>query len=194
MQHEGPILESLIRRLAETPEDFLAEPRVGQTGRAHVDAVVGDLLRLLGCPPEVGQLKFFAGTDVRGDRNRLAVTLLFCWLLSDNWFRDMKLEASNILQLLDVQASELAAQVTARKFVTDPDRREELARTALARLGFRPSGETLAQAQDRLTTLNSAERARVMRAARVAEKRARQIREALARKAAEESADKWTRE
>jgi hypothetical protein len=194
MQHEGPILESLIRRLAETPEDFLAEPRVGQTGRAHVDAVVGDLLRLLGCPPEVGQLKVFAGTDVRGDRNRLAVTLLFCWLLSDNWFRDMKLEASNILQLLDVQASELAAQVTARKFVTDPDRREELARTALARLGFRPAGETLAQAQDRLTTLNSAERARVMRAARVAEKRARQIREALARKAAEESADKWTRE
>src|SRR5882724_10565213 len=110
MQHEGPILESLIRRLAETPEDFLAEPRVGQTGRAHVDAVVGDLLRLLGCPPEVGQLKVFAGTDVRGDRNRLAVTLLFCWLLSDNWFRDAKLEASNILQLLDVQASELAAQ------------------------------------------------------------------------------------
>ena len=194
MQHEGPILESLIRRLAETPEDFLAEPRVGQTGRAHVDAVVGDLLRLLGCPPEVGQLKVFAGTDVRGDRNRLAVTLLFCWLLSDNWFRDMKLEASNILQLLDVQASELAAQVAARKFVTDPDRREELARTALARLGFRPAGETLAQAQDRLTTLNSAERARVIRAARVAEKRARQIREALARKAAEESADKWTRE
>ena len=81
-----------------------------------------------------------------------------------------------------------------RGIVTDPDRREELARLALARLGFRPAGETVAQAQDRLTTLNSAERARVMKAAQVAEQRARQIREALARKAAEESADKWTRE
>ena len=65
---------------------------------------------------------------------------------------------------------------------------------ALARLGFRPAGETLAQAQDRLTTLNSAERARVMKVAQAAEQRARQIREALTRKAAEESADKWTRE
>jgi hypothetical protein len=84
--------------------------------------------------------------------------------------------------------------VAAKKFVTDPDRREELARVALARLGFRPAGETLAQAQDRLTTLNSAERARVMKAAQIAEQRARQIREELVRKAAEESADKWTRE
>jgi hypothetical protein len=45
-----------------------------------------------------------------------------------------------------------------------------------------------------LITLNSTERARVMKAARVAEERARQVREALIRKAAEESADKWTRE
>ena len=194
MQQEGPILESLTRRLAETPEDFLAEPRIGQTGRVHVAAVVGDLLRLFGGSPEVAQLEVFAGTDVRRDRNHLGVTLLLCWLLSDDWFRQAKLEANNVLQLLDVEVSELAAQVAARKFVTDPDRREELARVALARLGFRPAGETLAQAQDRLTTLNSAERARVMKAAQSAERRARKIRAALARKAAEESADKWTRE
>lgn len=194
MQLEGPILESLTRRLAETPEDFLAEPRIQQTGRTHVAAVVGDLLRLLGGSPAVDQLGVFAGTDARRDRNRLAITLLLCWLLADDWFREKKLEASNVLQLLDQEAGELATQVAAGRFVSDPDRREELARVALARLGFRPAGETLAQAQDRLTTLNSAERARVMKAAQVAERRARQIREELARKAAEESADKWTRE
>lgn len=194
MQQEGPILESLTHRLAETPEDFLAEPRIGQTGRAHVAAVVGDLLRLFGGSPAGDQLEVFAGTDARRDRNRLAITLLLCWLLSDDWFRNTKVEANDVLQLLGMEASEIAAQVAARKFVTDPERREELARTALARLGFRPAGETLAQAQDRLTTLSSAERARVMKAAQVAEQRARQIREALVRKAAEESADKWTRE
>ena len=194
MQQEGPVLESLTRRLAETPEDFLAEPRIGQTGRAHVDAVVGDLLQLLNAPPQSGQLARFAGSDARLDRNRLAITLLLCWLLSDDWFRQSNLGATNILALLESGANELAAQVAARKLVTDPDRREELARFALARLGFRPAGETLAQAQDRLTTLNSAERARVLRAARAAEERSRQIRQALARKAAEESADKWTRE
>jgi len=54
--------------------------------------------------------------------------------------------------------------------------------------------QSVAQAQDRLTTLNSAERARVLQAARAAEERARQIRAALVSKAAQESADKWTRE
>ena len=65
---------------------------------------------------------------------------------------------------------------------------------ALARLGCRPGGETLAQAQDRLTRISSTERNRVMLAARAAEERARAVREALARKAAQESADKYTRE
>jgi len=216
MQTEGPILESLTRRLAETPEDFLAEPRVGQRGRVQTAAVVGDLIRLLGGNASVDQLKSFAGKSVtqtrtsqppenakadapavaeaRLERNRFAVTLILCWLLSDDWFRQIKPKTVDVLQLLDSEATQLATQVTPRKFVTDPDRREELARFALARLGFRPAGETPAQAQDRLTTLNSTERARVLQAARAAEARARQIREALARKAAEESADKWTRE
>ena len=169
MQQEGPILESLTRRLAETPEEFLSEPHIGQTGRAHVAAVVGDLLQMLDAPVQTNELARFVGSDMRRDRNRLAITLLLCWLLSDDWFRQAKLEAAKILSLLDSEASELAAQLASRKFVTDPDRREELARVALARLGFRPAGETLAQAQDRLTTLNSTERARVMKAARTAE-------------------------
>jgi hypothetical protein len=194
MQQEGPILESLTRRLAETPEEFLSEPRIGQTGRVHVAAVVGDLLQLLGSSGRGDELNRFFGADARRDRNRLGITLLLCWLLSDDWFRGVRIERGAVLSLLDSESNELANQMAARKFVTDPDRREELARVALSRLGFRPAGETLAQAQDRLTTLNSAERARVMKAARAAEERARQIREALVKKAADESADKWTRE
>src|SRR6185369_6909824 len=125
---------------------------------------------------------------------RLSVTLLLCWLLSDEWFRPLHLRSGAVLELLGNGATELGTQVPSQKFVTDPDRREELARLALARLGYRPAGETEAQAQDRLTSLSSVERSRVLNASRVAEERARKIREALARKAAEESADKFTRE
>lgn len=194
MHHEGPILESLTRRLAETPEDFLADPRIASSGRIHVAAVVGDLCRRLGVPLTAEQLAPFLGNDARDDRNRLALTLLLCWLLSDEWFGGAKLKDGALFQLLHSEAGELAAQAASKRFVTDPDRREELARLTLARLGFRPAGETAAQAQDRLATLNSAERARVMQASRAAEERARKIREALVRKAAEESADKFTRE
>jgi hypothetical protein len=120
--------------------------------------------------------------------------LLLCWLLADEWFQQNKLSAAALLDLIRQGSAQLGAQVASRKFVTDPDRREELARFSLARLGYRPAGETVPQAQDRMTSLSSAERARVLQASRAAEERARSIREALARKAAEESADKFTRE
>ncbi len=194
MEREGPILESLTRRLAETPPDFLSEPRIGKSGRTHVDGVVCDLLRLVGADVDLDGLDRFVGSDVRSDRNRLAVVLILCWLLSDDWFRRTRPNADSLIELLDSEARALAEQVAAQKFVLDPDRREELARLRLARLGFRPGGESISQAQDRLATLNSAERARVIKAAQIAEQRARKIREELARKAAEESADKWTRE
>jgi hypothetical protein len=194
MEREGPVLETLTRRLAETPEDFLGEPRIGNAGRVHTAAVVGDLVRALGGAAGGAELARFRGADAGADRNRLAVTLVLCWLLADDWFARAAPPSGRLLTLLGDEAGELAAQAAAGRFVTDPDRREELARLALARLGYRPAGETPAQAQDRLTTLSSAERARVMAAARAAEERSRAIREALIKKAAEESADKWTRE
>ena len=193
MKTPGPPLESLTRRLAETPDDFLAEPRIGAQGTVVVGAVVGDLLRLLGENPGPEQLASFAGTNA-DDRPRLGLTLLLAWLLADPWFVEHRPPREALFVLLTEGARFAAATNPAKTFVTDPERREELVRLALAGLGLRPAGETMAEAADRLTTLSSDERARVIAAARAAEKRARQIREALARKAAEESADKWTRE
>jgi len=194
MKAEGPLLETLTRRLAEMPEDFLQEPRIHGVGCVHVAAVAGDLARTLGLTVQAGDLARLEGHDARRDRNRLAVSLLMCWLLTEEWFRGANLSARSLFELIGEGSAQLAAQVPARKFVTDPDRREELARFSLAQLGFRPAGETVSQAQDRLTSLSSGERARVLQASRKAEERARAIREALARKAAEESADKFTRE
>jgi hypothetical protein len=193
LSREGPPLESLLRRLADAPESFLAPPRIGAAGQIHVDAVVSDLLTTLGAHPTSADLERFAGRGP-ADRNPLAVTLLITWLLADPWFVSARLTQPELLRLLSDGAAELAAAAPARKFIDDPDRREELVRVTLAALGCRPLGESEAQAEDRLTSLSSAERARVVKAAREAEQRARQIREALRRKAAEESADKWTRE
>ena len=90
----------------------------------------------------------------------------------------------------------------ARAVIADDDRVDalylqifgELLRLMLADLDRRPAGETPAQAQDRLSSISSLERARVLEAARAAEARAQEIREALRRKAAQEGADKWARE
>jgi hypothetical protein len=193
MNHEGPPLELLLRRVAETPPDFLAEPRTcSGRGLVHVAAVACDTALLLGHPrPDAAD---FVPEDRPVSIRTAGVAALLCWLITEPSLRAVRPTAKAVSGLLVSGAAELGAHLGAAKYVGDPDRREELVRFALAALGLRPRGETVAQAQDRLSALNSAERLRVVAAAREAEARARQIREALARKAAMESADKYTRE
>jgi len=195
MQTEGPPLETLTRRLAECPADFLAEPRVGSQGKVHVAAVVSDLMRDLGrAPLTLEQAAVFQSKIQRQDRNRLQAVLIACWLLHDPWFLEQKRFAPQAYNFLSRGLNELAKLTQAQQFITDPDRREELARLCLKELGLRPAGETMAQAQDRLATLNTIERQRVIQAAREAEERARQIRAAMAAEAAREAEMKAMRE
>jgi len=194
MKKIGPQLESLLHRIMETPQDFLSEPKIGTQGTVYVPAVVQDLLGELDreMPPE--ELFDFYGVNPKQDRNRLIVSLIFCWLLADDWFVQADIASEKVLTFLKMQAQELASQVSATKLISDPDRREEMARLSLAHFGFRPEGESETQAQDRLASLSSIERSRILEASRAAEQRSRAIREALRKKAAAESADKWTRE
>lgn len=193
MKNEGPPLEVLLRRIAETPGEFHGTPRVAGRGDVHVDAVVADLARSFGRSADPATLSVLRGGSAK-DRNTLSVALLLAWVLADEWFRTRKEIADRVPSAITEAAADLAPSTAADVFTKDPDRREEMARLILARLEFRPAGETIAQAQDRLTSISAAERTRVIQAARAAEERARAIREALARKAAEESADKYTRE
>jgi hypothetical protein len=194
MQEEGPPLEALTRRLAECPAEFLMEPRVGKAGAVHTAAVVADLLRDLGAPALPDLSPFEPAGPAEAHANRLQAVLVAAWLLHDPWFRARRVLAAQALLFLLRDLPELAPLVPAPRLVTDPDRREELARLCLKALNLRPLGETVEQAQDRLTTISSLERQRVIREARAAEERMRQIREAMRRKAAREAATKFRRE
>ncbi len=185
---EGPLLETLTRRLAECPADFLAEPRLGSTGSAQVAAIVSDLIRDLGGEPLTPkQATTFQTQDIKRDRNRLRLTLITCWLLHDPWFRGQKTLAMRTCEFLSAGLAEAASLTPATHFVNDPDRREELSRLCLKALDLRPAGETSAQAQDRLATLNTAERQQVVAAARKAEERSREIRRKMAEEAARQA-------
>ena len=195
MNIEGPPLEALTHRLAACPAEFLAEPRIGKAGQVHVAAVVADLLRDLGQPPLTpAQVALLTPADARLHRNWLAVVLITSWLLDDAWFQGHRAPGTPVVDLLTSVLPQVAELAPAPTFVNDPDRREELARLALRELGLRPAGETPEQAADRLTTLRTVERARVVQAARQAEERARQVREAMAKQAAEEAAAQYSRE
>jgi hypothetical protein len=188
----GPPLETLLRRLADTPPDFLDDPRIGASGQVFVAAVVNDLLAQGPGRASLIELQRFEGRSA--DAGRLRMTLVMAWLLADDALRAQSASRADVLNLLDGTAAELAGLASAAKYLQDPDRREELVRVLLARLNLRPHGETAEQAADRLSALSATERKRLLDASRAAEARAREIREALVRKAAEASADKWTRE
>ena len=197
MNNPGPSLEMLTHRLADTPAEFLGEPRIAGVHNplaVAVAALVHDVLRLHGARAPAAALQGFHGAQVKADRNRLALAMIACWLLAGDWFVARRMPQEALLLVLGEAVRELAAAAPAHRYTQDPERREELARIVLARLDLRPGDESVAQATDRLTAISGSERRRLLEASRLAEQRAREIREALAKKAAEESADKWSRE
>lgn len=194
MKEEGPILDRLTHRLAECPPDFLAEPRIGSKIGVATAAVVYDLLfELGGSWPDPAQSGHFVAAS-SASRNLLRLVAVAAWLLHDDWFCSQRCFAQQAGNWLKNGLDELAELVAADQFVNDPDRREELARLCLSALELRPAGESEHQAEDRLKTMNSVERIRLIKATQEQQKRTRQLREEMRRKEAEEAAAKVNRE
>jgi len=189
----GPPIEHLTRRLAETPADFLENPVPVKGTAVNVAAVVSDLLVDLGGEP-LPRLHVNDFGPHRGFRF-LTTVLVTAWLLHDDWFLEAARYSEPVRKLFaSDDLATLAQLVEPKLLVTDPDRREELARTCLAKLNLRPHGESETVARDRLTTLSTVERQRVIREAKEAQERARKIQEEMRRKAAQEAAPAWGRE
>lgn len=199
---EGPLVAALTHRLAECPGEFLEPALVGNQGIVHVDAVVCDVVRHMG-----GEMLAARETDVlrsglgREKRNHLQVALVAAWLLHDPWFADRRHLAGAVLPLVAGRLVEFAGVVPAHDCVGDADRREELVRLCLTSLGVQPGAEHPAESADRLASLDSVQRLRVIEEFRAAEltkkkeeERARKIKEAMAKKEAEEAAARYGRE
>ncbi len=190
----GLSLEWLLRRLLDVPPDFLDPPRRGKEGRVHVAAVVNDMLASHGETTPAALLATLSGDLPGVTAGQLTLSAVLAWLLADARWVEAGAVPAAMPALFSDAIPALAAEAEASRYVFEPDRREELVRTALSRLALLPEGETANQAADRLASVSGVERRRLLEASRAAEERARAIREALARKAAAESADKWSRE
>lgn len=194
MTREGPDLDRLVHRLAECPGECLAEPRIGASGGVHVDAVVGDLVIDLGGAPSPPKALADFRADDAARAPWLRLVVVASWLLHDGWFVEAGGLAAAALAWLRTGLGDLAALVAPQLFVTDPDRREELARLCLRALGMRPRGESEAAAEDRLRTLDSVSRVSLVKATRQKQEHARRIRREMEEKRAREAAARVSRE
>lgn len=190
MTSAGPQLETLLHRLADCPAEFLHSPQNDNSERIDVVAIVCDQLRQMAVTPEhESQLLDALRKASAAQQSLLAIV---SWLLGDAWFISRPQLGAKVLTLYAAEKFDaLTKLVKPEKFVHDPDRREELVRVCLHMLGLRPAGESAHEAADRLTTLDSVERDRVLRSTAAAERRAREIREAMAKKKAQEAASRY---
>ena len=196
MPQLGPPIEQLTRRLAEAPEEFLSPVLADERAAVNLAAVISDLLVDLGGEPlSETEARLFDTRD-KGRSNELRLVLISAWLLHDQWFLERRAFAPAARAFLSGGLAKLASIVKPPSFVTDPDRREELARLCLAALDLIPAGESETVAHDRLATLDSVERQKVLAETRKAQEelRRRRVEEEMARRAAAEAAPAWGRE
>jgi hypothetical protein len=191
-----PPFAEFLRWLADMPEPFRSEPQGFVGGRVLVHAVVADLYdTLFGEHPEEYLLAAFKPVSTgKVERNRLRWVLAACHLLWHSALRAQPIDRARLNKLLIQDLASLASVVSADALFSDGERREELIRRTLLALGLLLPAESQKEAEDRLTQVDSVERRRLLRAATDKEKRAREVREMMARRAAEEAAAKVSRE
>ncbi len=182
-------LFALTHHLAACPPLLRLDARALGGLEVDVGAVVRDVLHDLG--DEAAYTRSIDGIYARTDPNHLATLLLACWLLRAPPLQP--LAPGRALRFL-ASLGALSQLVPAERLVSETERREELCRLALKACDLLPQGESAKEAEDRLAGLDSVERDRVVRASREAAARAKQVREALQKKAAEEAAAKVSRE
>jgi hypothetical protein len=191
-----PPLAEFLRWMTEMPDAFRGEPREATGGVVAVRAVVADLFETISKqrPEEALLIAFQPASMSKLERNRLRWVLAACHLLWHPSLRARGLDPAPLRKLLVQELSGLAAVVPADALVNEEERREELIRRTLNALGLLLPGETQEEAEDRLTQVDAVERQRLIREATEKEKRAREIREEMARKTAAEAAAKVSRE
>jgi hypothetical protein len=172
-------------RVDANPVDALL-PNYSEAGRTAREVVARE-----------GLERFEAAMQIDTKGRAAGFALLFAWLLADPWFHRnarTKVSQKRVWYTFTTLSVAHGGESSAAEWHADPKRREEIVRSMLATLELLPEGETEAQADDRLTRVSSAQRKRLLAAAREAEARAELVRKALAAKAAQEAADKYTRE
>ncbi len=191
-----PPLGELLRWMAEMPAAFRAEPEGFPGGLVRVRAVVADLFETCqGAAPSAESLATFAPADT-GDteRNRLRWILATVHMLWHPAFRSRPLPLAGLERLLIQDIASVAGIVNRDQLDTDEERREELIRLTVRALALELPGETRNEADDRFRQVDSCERRRVLLGASERERRSREVREAMAKKAAQEAAAKVNRE
>lgn len=184
-----------LRRLAELPAPFREDPRPWNPQGVPLGAMLGDLYEtLVRNPPPADFLKAVLPRDASAaERNRIGWVSAACWLLMHPDLRTSRPDANRLKAFLADELRGLAA-VAHWDSLADGERREELLRRTLRMCRLTLPGESAAEADDRLTQLDSVGRDRLVRDAAERDRLRRELQAEMARRAAEEAAARYSPE
>jgi len=190
-----PPLAEMLRWVASMPAPFRAAPEGFSGGNVRVRAVVADLFESLqGDPPSPVLLAAFEPARDAVDSNRLRWVLAVAHLLWHPYFRRHPPPREALERFLVQEVARLAGVVNVDRLQHEEERREEIVRRAFRAFGLSFDGESPEDAEDQFRQVDSIERRRLLLSAAQRERRAREIRETMARRAAQEAAAKVSRE
>ncbi|QCB94004.1 hypothetical protein [Cellulomonas shaoxiangyii] len=192
-RRDGPGLETLLHRLAQTPaelfDDAVAAPAVVADLAVALDGTVLD-------PARLGVLD---GALV--DRDRAVPALLACWLVADPAVRadpgtraaaaDAGGAALWLYAVATVLPDALAGLRAGAAWLADDLAREELVRAFLAVAGLRAAGEDDALALDAWVAVSTVHRRRMAAETAQEQRRARELAARLAAERAKEAAAQY---
>ena len=193
MATQGVQIHGLMRRLGECPEELYLYSGKEKPGLVPL-AIVQDLFYYLGGSSLDPKVREELRQMQHARPAETAFVLLGCYLLSDSFFRDRSELLDGTQKLLLQGFGELAGLASARDFVMNTDRREEMTRLCLRYLNLLPDGESSLQAKNRWESLDTVRIVALMQKAADLRRRQEELRKAMERKAAEEAASKWSRE
>jgi len=197
----GPSLISLTQRLLECPNIFLETPILEFPDNfpkksIFLLAVFSDLYFYITNEfPNSLELKFLDLTPSKENINLLNIYAITCYLLYIPFFKNQPRLKNPLLKLFKQHLVGYKTIVSSNKFLSDSQRREELVRFVLYHLGYYPLDESEKYAIERLTTLDSVERVKLIEETKKAHlKREKEIMEAIRRREAQEAASRMSGE
>ncbi len=185
-----PTISELIHHIKQCPPGFLAQPIQKGRGEVATEALVNDALRVITRSLTAPRLVEI-GVDNRSE-NELRLMQICCWLLTHPHFIDARCE--KLQKFLLTGLGEVAELVNAEAWVSDEERAEELARLLLAAIDQVPANESAAEARDRLDSVNTVQRRKVIEESRAAIERTRELRRKMAEAKVREAANVYGRE
>ncbi len=140
------------------------------------------------------EIKYHNWLEVKNDPNLLGLHGLICYLLCDISLQGLNLNLDELVRFLKERLPTLSNCVQPyTEWTSDSERSEELVRALFSYLKIIPEGESEKYSVDRLRSIDTIERIRILEESKKAQERAKEILRKI-KEAEDEAASKYNRE